>query len=249
MCNRALPDSIPFFPAVYHDYVAQFGLYVYEPEIKARLPFRSKEAMLFQFGGQLGWHGTDWSQATHHREKFFWLNTLASYRQLGLDWLAYGDMLRPPQVTLHNNKPVPLIAERWTRYKSEVETEQPAVTTSAWQSSDGRIAVFVLNVSDQKLNVRVRLPAAAKDKKLMKFYNIGPDYEYGRTMWELFKTRTSAQNPKAEFIGEQWPKLFAPDYSSYINAILAAKPDAVFCTLWGGDLVAFIKQAKPFGLF
>lgn len=90
---------------------------------------------------------------------------------------------------------------------------------------------------------------AAKDKNLMKFYNIGPDYEYGRTMWELFKTKTSEQNPKAEFLGEQWPKLFAPDYSSYINAILAAKPDAVFCSLWGGDLVAFIKQAKPFGLF
>ena len=34
---------------------------------------------------------------------------------------------------------------------------------------------------------------------------------------------------------------------SYINAILGAKPDAVFCTLWGGDLVAFIKQAKPSG--
>jgi branched-chain amino acid transport system substrate-binding protein len=90
---------------------------------------------------------------------------------------------------------------------------------------------------------------AVKDKKLMKFYNIGPDYEYGRTMWELFKAKISEQNPKAEFTGEQWPKLFAPDYSSYINAILAAKPDAVFCTLWGGDLVAFIKQAKPFGLF
>jgi branched-chain amino acid transport system substrate-binding protein len=90
---------------------------------------------------------------------------------------------------------------------------------------------------------------AAKDMKLMKFYNIGPDYEYGRTMWELFKAKISEQNPKAEFTGEQWPKLFAPDYSSYINAILAAKPDAVFCTLWGGDLVAFIKQAKPFGLF
>jgi branched-chain amino acid transport system substrate-binding protein len=90
---------------------------------------------------------------------------------------------------------------------------------------------------------------AAKNKDLIKFYNIGPDYEYGRTMWDIFKVKIKEQNPKAEFLGEQWPKLFAPDYSSYINAILAAKPDAVFCSLWGGDLVAFIKQAKPFGLF
>jgi branched-chain amino acid transport system substrate-binding protein len=68
-------------------------------------------------------------------------------------------------------------------------------------------------------------------------------------MWDIFKARTKEQNPKAEFIGEQWPKLFIPDYTSYINAILQAKPDAVFCTLWGGDLVAFIKQAKPYGVF
>lgn len=90
---------------------------------------------------------------------------------------------------------------------------------------------------------------AAKDKKLVRYYNIGPDYEYGRTMWEIFKTRVKEQNPKAEFVGEQWPKLFVPDYTPFINAILSAKPDAVFCTLWGGDLVAFIKQAKPYGLF
>ena len=93
------------------------------------------------------------------------------------------------------------------------------------------------------------LYAAKKYPKLTKFYNLGPDYEYGRTMWELFKARTAKVNPKAEFIGEQWPKLFVPDYTTYINAILAAKPDAVYCSLWGGDLVAFIKQAKPYGIF
>ncbi|MDA8306358.1 MAG: ABC transporter substrate-binding protein [Deltaproteobacteria bacterium] len=86
-------------------------------------------------------------------------------------------------------------------------------------------------------------------KNLVTFYNIGPNYEYGRTMWSLYKAKIAQLNPKAKFIGEQWPKLFEPDYTPYINAILAAKPDAVFCSLWGGDLVAFIKQAKPYGLF
>jgi branched-chain amino acid transport system substrate-binding protein len=86
-------------------------------------------------------------------------------------------------------------------------------------------------------------------KNLVKFYAIGPNYEYGRTMWSLYKAKIAQVNPKARFVGEQWPKLFEPDYTPYINAILAAKPDAVFCSLWGGDLVAFIKQAKPYGLF
>ena len=93
------------------------------------------------------------------------------------------------------------------------------------------------------------LYTAKKQPKLTKFYNIGPDYEYGRTMWSLFQAKTKELNPKAQFIGEQWPKLATPDYTSYINAILQAKPDAVFCSLWGGDLVAFFKQAKPYGLF
>ncbi|MCX7827215.1 MAG: DUF6259 domain-containing protein, partial [Verrucomicrobiae bacterium] len=164
MCNRAHPDSIPFFPAVYHDHVAQFGLYMYEPEIKAGVTFRSKEAMLFHYGAQLGWHGTSWSEAPEHKAKFAWLTKLAAYRQLGLDWLAYGDMLRPPSVTMGDKKPVPRIPQRWTLHKTERETEQPAATTSAWQAGDGRIAVFVINVSDQPLKVRVRLPAEAKNK-------------------------------------------------------------------------------------
>jgi hypothetical protein len=176
MCNRALPDSIPFFPAVYHDYVAQFGLYIHEPEIKAGVTFRSKEAMLFQFGGQLGWNGTNWSDKPEHREKFAWLAKLAAFRQAALDWLGYGDMLRPPRVTLmRNGAPVPRIAQRWVVHKREVATEQPAVTTSAWQASDGRVAVFIINVSDKPLTVGVQLPPEAKGKKLKEMDSAGQE--------------------------------------------------------------------------
>ena len=164
MCNRALPDSIPFFPAVYHDYVAQFGLYIYEPEIKAGVTFRSKETMLFQFGGQLGWNGTSWSEAPAHQEKFKWLAQLAAYRQLGLAWLAYGEMLAPPRVTMPDGSPLPRITENWTYYKREMATEQPAVTTSAWQTDDGRIAIFVINVSDQSQSADLQLPVAARER-------------------------------------------------------------------------------------
>lgn len=166
MCNRAVPDSLPFFPAVYHDYVAQFGLYIHEPEIKAGVTFRTKEAMLFQFGAQLGWNGTDWSAVPAHQEKFQWLAQLAAYRQIGLDWLAYGDMLHPPRVTRLDGSPLPLIAERWIYNKREIATDQPAVTASAWQAADGRVAIFVINVSDQPLSVAVLAPAESNGRKI-----------------------------------------------------------------------------------
>ena len=175
MCNRAWPDSIPFFPAVYHGHVAQFGLYIHEPEIKAGITFRSKEAMLFQFGAQLGWNGTGWSDAPAHQEKFRWLALLAAYRQLGLDWLAYGDLLHPPRVTLRDGSPLPRIAETWIQSKREVATAQPAVTTSAWRAADGRVAIFVINVSDGPLRVALQIPAEALGKKISEWYPPGQE--------------------------------------------------------------------------
>ena len=48
---------------------------------------------------------------------------------------------------------------------------------------------------------------------------------------------------------EQYPPLASTDYTSYISAALAAKPDFVFVGLFAGDLVTFIRQAKGYGLF
>jgi len=138
---------------------------------------------------------------------------------------------------------------------AEVAKQEKVVTMITIGSTDGVTKekwnryTFRSGMGNSQEANSLALYTAKKHPKLTKFYNIGPDYEYGRTMWELFKTKTKELNAKAEFTGEQWPKLFIPDYSAYINAILQAKPDAVFCSLWGGDLVAFIKQAKPFGLF
>ncbi len=174
MCNRALPDSVPFFPAVYHEHVAQFGLYIHEPEIRAGVTFRSKESMLFQFGGQLGWHGTDWSEAPAHAAKFEWLAKLAAFRRAGLAWLAYGEMLRPPAVTLRGGAEVPRIAQEWIVHRRPMPTSQPAVTASAWRAPDGRVAVFVVNVADDPLAVSVAVPAEAADRSVVEVYAASP---------------------------------------------------------------------------
>ncbi len=48
---------------------------------------------------------------------------------------------------------------------------------------------------------------------------------------------------------QQWPKLGEADYTPFINAQMAKKPEAVFSSLWGGHFVTFAKQAKPLGYF
>ena len=55
--------------------------------------------------------------------------------------------------------------------------------------------------------------------------------------------------PDAEIVYEAWPKLGEKDFTSFITAIMAKKPDAVHGSLFGGDLVSFTKQALPYGFF
>jgi len=91
------------------------------------------------------------------------------------------------------------------------------------------------------------LAAAKQDWK--RFYFIGPDYEWGHLVNNDFWTFLQSKQKGVEKLGDLWPKLGERDFSSHITAILSANPDAVFSSLWGGDLIAFIKQAKAYGFF
>jgi len=78
---------------------------------------------------------------------------------------------------------------------------------------------------------------------------VGPDYAYGHDQWNELKYNLDRFGVKYKVVGEYWPKLFAPDYTPFVTSILKDKPDILISGLWGGDTVAFIKQATPYGLF
>jgi len=78
---------------------------------------------------------------------------------------------------------------------------------------------------------------------------VGPDYEYGHIMWDDLRTRLDALGVAYSVVGEFWPKLYEPDFTPYIAAILRKPPDILVDGHWGGDAVAFIRQAKGYGFF
>jgi branched-chain amino acid transport system substrate-binding protein len=77
----------------------------------------------------------------------------------------------------------------------------------------------------------------------------GPDYEYGHRMTEDFVAHLKKLKPDVQVVAEVWPKLGERDFTPHINALLQAKPEMVFSAIWGGDHIAFVKQAKPYGFF
>ena len=109
---------------------------------------------------------------------------------------------------------------------------------------------YYFRVSNNTYQSAAAAALYAKDKKdWKKYYVIGPDYEYGHRTWEDFWMLLQRTRKDVQLVGQAWPKLFEPDYTPYITAILNAKPDVLVTTFWGGDTVAFIKQALPYKLF
>jgi branched-chain amino acid transport system substrate-binding protein len=78
---------------------------------------------------------------------------------------------------------------------------------------------------------------------------MSPDYAYGQDATKAFVDHLKKIKPEVEIVDQQWPKLGEADYTPFINAQLAKKPDAVFSSLWGGHFVTFAKQAVPLGYF
>ena len=79
--------------------------------------------------------------------------------------------------------------------------------------------------------------------------SIQPDYSYGRNVHEHFVLAYQRLVPGATLVSEAWPKLFSTDFTPHITKPLSDNPDILICGLWGGDYVAFYKQALRYGLF
>jgi branched-chain amino acid transport system substrate-binding protein len=73
---------------------------------------------------------------------------------------------------------------------------------------------------------------------------IAPNFEFGHSASDTFKKLLSARRPDIEWVAEQFPALGSPDVGPVIQALAAAKPDALFNATFGGDLVRFVRAAN-----
>jgi branched-chain amino acid transport system substrate-binding protein len=89
---------------------------------------------------------------------------------------------------------------------------------------------------------------AAATLPYTRYYLIGPDYEFGHSQLAAFKAKLMALKPGVNIVGEDYPKLGATDYSTYISKIQAAQPEIVYSAEFAGDLITLVTQAKSAGL-
>jgi branched-chain amino acid transport system substrate-binding protein len=88
----------------------------------------------------------------------------------------------------------------------------------------------------------------AKHKKYLKWFIVGEDYEYGRSIAQGFWEELHRLVPNAEKLGEIWVPLKTADYSSFIRDIMAREPTAIFVAFGVSGMTRFLKQAEKAGL-
>ncbi len=98
------------------------------------------------------------------------------------------------------------------------------------------------------MQVAMLMPAAIAAKK-KKWALVFPNYEYGQSAAESFKTLLKKAQPDVEFVTEQAPPLGKIDAGAVAQAIDDAKPDAVFNALFGADLSKFVREGNTRGVF
>ncbi|MEJ2657943.1 MAG: ABC transporter substrate-binding protein [Desulfobacterales bacterium] len=81
---------------------------------------------------------------------------------------------------------------------------------------------------------------------------IGPDYAFGHQSWEYFEKYLKQIKPDTAFLPRSevaFPPFKTTDFSPYINKVMQSKADGVLVSLWGGNLIDFVRQGKDMGFF
>ncbi len=92
----------------------------------------------------------------------------------------------------------------------------------------------------------------ASEAKARKWTTVGPDYAFGHESWEYFKNDLGKKKPGVQFATDAeaaFPPTKTTDFSPFITKVMASDADGILVSLWGGNLIDFVKQGNELGLF
>ncbi len=122
---------------------------------------------------------------------------------------------------------------------------EPLTDKIVWDN--GNAYTFRLRASTY-MQTAMLVPEAAKLNK-KRWAIVYPNYEYGTAATNTFKQQMIARAPAGiEFIEFPVP-LGKIDPGPTVQAMLDAKPDAIFSSLFGADLARFVREGELRGLF
>jgi branched-chain amino acid transport system substrate-binding protein len=122
---------------------------------------------------------------------------------------------------------------------------EPLTDKIVWE--DGNQYTFRLRASTY-MQTAMLVPEAARLKR-KRWAIVYPNYEYGQAATATFRQQMQAQQGgDLEFV-EQAVPLGKIEPGPVVQALIDAKPDAIFSSLFGPDLARFVREGELRGLF
>lgn len=117
---------------------------------------------------------------------------------------------------------------------------EPLTNKMVW--SDGNRYTYRLRNSTY-MQVAMLIPAAVKMNK-QRWAIVYPNYEYGQSAVDTFKTLLKEAQPDVQFVAEQATPLGKVDAGNVVQALADSKPDALFNVLFAADLAKFVRAGN-----
>jgi branched-chain amino acid transport system substrate-binding protein len=137
------------------------------------------------------------------------------------------------------------VADFALRSKVLFMASEPLTDALVWDK--GNRYTFRLRASTYMQSAMLVEEAAKLPAK--RWVTIAPNYEYGQSAVASFKALLKAARPDVEFVAEQWPALNKLEAGSTLQAVLAARPEAIFNVTFGADLARLVREGNLRGLF
>ncbi|MBN1900903.1 hypothetical protein JW926_06200 [Candidatus Sumerlaeota bacterium] len=140
---------VPLFPAVYSERSVLFGSAYYAPnEPSNALPFRLKNAWALLWGSQPGWISPQKIMPPEARREAEFLRILARARKEALAYLLGGRFLGEAEIK-GDFRNLEIGA---SHFGTKCVFDNPPVMGTLWQSQEGKIALLLVNISDNECN-------------------------------------------------------------------------------------------------
>jgi branched-chain amino acid transport system substrate-binding protein len=122
---------------------------------------------------------------------------------------------------------------------------EPLTDKLVWE--DGNKYTFRLRASTY-MQTAMLVPEAVKAGK-RRWAIVYPNYEYGQAATTAFKQQLQAQQGAGLEFVEQAVPLGKIEPGAVVQALIDARPDAIFSSLFGPDLARFVREGELRGLF
>ncbi|HUC60592.1 MAG TPA: ABC transporter substrate-binding protein [Alphaproteobacteria bacterium] len=137
------------------------------------------------------------------------------------------------------------IADFANRNKVFYLASEPLSDALVWEK--GNPYTFRLRPSTY-MQTKMLVDAVAK-LPAKRWATVAPNYEYGQSAVSDFLAALKEKRPDAQVVEQQWPALGKLDAGAVVQALAAAKPDAIFNVTFGADLARFVREGELRGLF